>query len=88
MDHSFGAVDALLVIAHETSPSGHPGERALHDPSTRDDLEALGRIGSLHDLDGEIVESGFVHELGAIIGPIGERCFSHGQRLRTPSRII
>ena len=73
VDHGFGTVDALLVIAHETSPSGHPSERALHDPSTRDDLEALGRIGSLHDLDGEIQEGGFVHELGAIIGSIGEQ---------------
>jgi hypothetical protein len=46
VDHSFGAVDALLVIAHETA---HVVIQAnvLHYPSTRDDLEALGRIGSL-----------------------------------------
>ena len=43
------------TIAHETSPSVI--ERALHDDE--DDLEALGRIGSLHDLDGEIQEGGF-----------------------------
>ena len=83
VDHGFGTVDAFLVVAHETPPSPHPSERSLDDPSTRDDFEAHGGVGSLDDLDGKIPEGGFVHELVAIIGPI-----SHGQRLRTPSRII
>ena len=73
VDHGFGTVDALFVVAHEAAPAGHPGERALDDPSTRDDFEAHGGVGSLDDLDGEIPEGGFVHELGAIIGPIGEQ---------------
>ena len=88
VDHSFGTVDPLFVVAHEAAPARHPGERALDNPSTRDDFEAHGGVGSLDDLDGEIPEGGFVHELGAIISPSANRCFSHGQRLRTPSRII
>src|ERR1700692_4213996 len=58
---------------HETPPSRHPSERSLNDPSTRQDLETLGGVGSLDDLDGEIPEGGLIHELGAVIGPVGEQ---------------
>ena len=88
VDDGFGTVDALFVVAHEAAPAGHPGERALDDPSTRDDFEAHGGVGSLDDLDGEIPEGGFVHELGAIIGPIGEQMLQPRPALATPSRII
>ena len=73
VDLGFGTVDALFVVAHEATPAGHPGERALDGPATRDDFEAHGGVGSLDDLDSEIPEGGFVHELGAIIGPIDEQ---------------
>ena len=54
-------------------PSRHPSERSLDDPSTRQDLETLGGVGSLDDLDSEIAEGGLIHELGAVIGPVGEQ---------------
>ena len=73
VDHGLGAIDTLFVVAHEAAPAGHPSERSLDDPATWEDFEAHGGVGSLDDLNGEIPEGGFVHELGAIIGSIGEQ---------------
>jgi hypothetical protein len=77
--------EALLVVPHEPTPPGHPSEGALDDPAAWKDFEALRGIGPSDDFDGEVEERGLVHELGAVVGAIGE---SQGQRLRTLSRII
>ena len=72
MDHRFGTVDALLVVAHEAAPARHPGEGALDDLSTRDDLKAFGGVGPFDDLNCEVAEGCLVHELSAIVGAVGE----------------
>ena len=56
------------TAARKLIPNG-----ARERETTRDDFEALGGVGSLDDLDGEVPEGGLVHELGAIIGPVGEQ---------------
>ncbi len=88
MDHGLGAVDALLVVPHEPAPPGHPCEGALDDPAAWKDFEALRGIGPFDDFDGEVEEGGLVHELGSVVGAIGELVLEPGQRLRTLSRII
>lgn len=40
MDHGLGDVEVLLIVVDETPPPDHPAEGALHNPTTRDDLEA------------------------------------------------
>src|SRR6056297_2711438 len=43
--------DGFLPVLCEPAASAEPGEGALHDPAARQDLEALGGVGALHDLD-------------------------------------
>src|SRR5580700_6340876 len=88
MDHRLGAVDAVLVVPHEPAPPGHPSEGALDDPAAWKDFEALRGIGPFDDFDGEVEEGGLVHELGAVVGAIGEQVLEPGPGLRTLSRII
>ena len=81
MDHGLGAVDALLVVPHEPAPPGHPSEGALDDPAAWNDFEALRGIGLFDDFDGEVEEGGLVHELGAVVGAIGEQVLEPGPAL-------
>lgn len=39
----------MLVVAKEAAAAGQPSERSFHNPSLREDDEALGRIGPLDD---------------------------------------
>ena len=78
VDHGFGHVDALLVVAHEPTPAGHPGEGAFRDPTARQHLEARLAVDAADDLDDEVLEFSLVHELGAIIGAIGEEVLDPG----------
>ena len=59
-----------------------------HDPAAWKDFEALRGIGPFDDFDGEVEEGGLVHELGAVVGAIGEQVLEPGPALRTLSRII
>ena len=81
MDHGLGAVDALLIVPHEPTPPGHPSEGALDDPAAWKDFEALRGIGPFDDFDGEVEEGGLVHELGAVVGAIGEQVLEPGPAL-------
>ena len=73
MDHSFGDVDALLVVAHQASPAREPAEGALYHPAPRQRLEARLVVDAANDLDDEVEESGLVHELRPVIGAVREQ---------------
>src|SRR5580704_16042247 len=81
MDHGLRAVDALLVVPHEPASPGHPSEGALDDPAAWKDFEPLRGIGPFDDFDGEVEEGGLVHELGAVVGAIGEQVLEPGPAL-------
>src|SRR5271170_615388 len=77
-DHGVRDVDALLVVAHEASPTGHPAEGPFHDPATGQNLEAFLVIGSADDFDDEIEVGGLLHEFESIIGAVSEQMFHPG----------
>lgn len=48
-DHGLRDIDALLLVAHDAAPPGHPSEGVLDEPSTWQHLDTL-IIGSTNDL--------------------------------------
>lgn len=73
MNHGLGHVYALLVVAHQASPSREPTEGAFDDPTTRQHLEARLFVDAADDLDDELVEGGLIHELRAVVRAVGEQ---------------
>lgn len=63
---------ALLVVADEATPAGHPAEGPLHDPAPREDMKPL-RIGAPDDLDDEVEESRLVHQPRPVVARIREK---------------
>jgi hypothetical protein len=51
-DSGFGTHDGFFPILGHSAALSEPGEGALHDPTSRQNLEPLCRIGALDDLDG------------------------------------
>ena len=72
LDRGLGDVDALLVIAHQTSPPHHPAKGSLNGPAPGQNLEALLTLHLADDLDDEVEEGRLVHELAAILGAVDE----------------
>lgn len=52
-DPGLGRCDGLFPIFRQSSASAKPCEGALHDPATRQGLEALGLVGPLDNLESE-----------------------------------
>lgn len=65
-------VDALLVIAHEATPSSEKSNGSLDHPASRQHLEALFSRDPSDDFDDELQERGLVHELGTFICPVSD----------------
>lgn len=71
LDHGLRDVETLFVIAHEAAPAHHRSG-SLDDPTAGQNVEALLAFDAAHDFDDEVQEGGFVHELGPVVGAIGE----------------
>ena len=81
MDHGFGHVQPGFIIAHEPAPACHPAKGMFDHPTSRQYFEAWVFVGSAHDLQHEVSERGFVEQLGAVIGAIGEQVLEPGPAL-------
>ena len=69
-----GAFDGALPVLCEAPASSEPCECPLDDPSSWQDLEALGGIGALDDLDRPVADPGERRgELVAGVGAVGEQ---------------
>src|SRR5512140_960344 len=59
VDPSLGTGLSSFVIANQPSVTHQPSKGALHDPATRQYLEALGSVAAFDNLDGQIRAKAF-----------------------------
>lgn len=55
LDHGLRGVEALFIVAHETTPADHPAKGALDDPALWQDLEPSLLIGATDDLEDKVL---------------------------------
>lgn len=55
-DPGLGGSDGAFEVLCQSSASSQPCEGSLHDPTARQDLEALGAIRSLDDFQRELAD--------------------------------
>ena len=84
VDHGFGDVDSLFVVADEAAPSGHPTEGSFDDPPSLNDFEARLRIDPSDHFDDEVKEGGLVHQLSAVVSAVGEEMLDPGPSFSQP----
>ena len=82
---SRGAGDGGLEVLGEATTSSEPGEGALDNPSSRQELEAFDTGWALHDFDvpGSAMRQG-AHQLIATVDPIGKDVAQLGERGAQP----
>jgi hypothetical protein len=72
-DPGIRACDCGLEVFGEPAATVEPGEGSFDDPTARQDLEALGGVGSFDDLKRPVPDFGHgLFELVASISPVGE----------------
>jgi len=81
VDHGFGDVKPLFVVAHQAAPTDHPAKSALYHPAARDHGKAGLGVRTADDLDDKVEESYPVHQPGAIAGTIGKEVLRPGPTL-------
>lgn len=70
---SFGTGDVRLEIFCEPAAATEPGDRALDDPASWQDLEAFLRVGTLDDLDDPAAHAGqFAAQLVSGVAAVGK----------------
>lgn len=61
-----------FIVADEAAVSGQPSDAALDHLAAQDCLKSWGDVGAADDLADEVEKSGFVEQLAAVVGGIGE----------------
>ena len=83
-DEGEGCSVEVFVVLGEAAAAADPGDGALDDPASRDDLEALGLRGTLDHLD---LPRGAGHgpvQLLTAIGAVGEDRLKEGEQPARP----